>query len=230
MKPYGNTLFGINASSSALSVPSVLYDLTNKAILTGYYTPTSYDNNLVGQNVSSSFNALGCLNTVNLTTNYGSLLYVILKIPNTSYSTSPFGFSNNTGYNPWYTYNGSQTLYLDALSNARLTVTTKFTVPNTYSFTNSHICKIYQSTNSVFKYSYITGSPSKCYSSTYTGTTTTSIGGLITPLLIGAGGNTGGNFGCGNGAIIYQVLLFNELLTTQDCSNIEAHLINKFGL
>lgn len=156
-------------------------------------------------------------------TNGGTFYCVIQENPGSTWYNGPFTFSSQTGYGNLYGYGDAKTMYIDTLGSSRAGPIT-ITPPNGgQNFYNKAIYKVTVTNANVFKYQYITSLNN--VSTTYGGGTR----GISIPMVLGAGGYTGYQSNSFQG-YIYEVLLYNTLLTTTQQTAIENYLINKWSL
>ena len=149
----------------------------------------------------------------------GGTFYCVLKINNGSAcANGPFEFSSNTGLGNLYGYTDAKTMYIDTLATTRSGAIT-VTPPNGgQNFYNNAIYKVTVTTSNVYTYQFITSTNN--VSQTWSG----GARGIRYQMQLGYGGSNSFQ------GYIYEVLLYNTILTSRDQSAIETYLINKWSL
>jgi hypothetical protein len=156
-------------------------------------------------------------------TNGGTFYCVIQENPGSTWANAPFTFGSQTSYGNLYGYQDAKTMYIDIFGNSRSGPIIINPPNGGQNFYNKAIYKVTVTNANVFKYQYITSLNN--VSTTYNGGTR----GISIPMVLGAGGYSGFNFNNFQG-YIYEVLLYNTLLTSAHQTTIENYLINKWSL
>ena len=217
MGNYNFTSVGGNGTTNApfatwnSTLNAVQFSL-NKSFATNGYAGTDQATML--------YNALPFTTPIPLTA--GGTFYCVLQTNNGStWYNGPFEFSSNTGYGNLYGYADAKTLYIDTLATTSSGAIT-ITPPNGgQNFYNKAIYKVTVTTENIYTYHFITSINN--VSATWSG----GARGISIPMVLGYGGTSEYNSFEG---YIYEILLYDTLLSSGDQSTVETYLINKWSL
>ena len=232
---YNMTRYGLHYESGDTNLKAVIcYDPVNKALVCGckgISTLTNGQSPSLSQTSTSTqeFTTIGCSTELTLGTGGNATFYCVIKaVPaaNSSYGGC-FSFTNNTTGVNLYGLSGVNNMYIDTLAKSRSGAIT--IIP---AITNKHIYKVVNNAGkSTYSYipSYIPSTGTN-FTTEYTDSVATVIGGTTVPIMVGAGGNSTNGYNNFSGGSIYQILLFTRLLTTVEMDTIERDLCTKWNI
>jgi len=225
MGNYNFTSIGGNGTNH----PYVTYDSTNKRIfISGVNGYPGYQLNSNAAGVASGSCAFlqNILSSSIPLTNGGTFYCVIQIDSNNTWANGPFTFSSDIATSNLYAHTNGNLMYINTLGSNRAGPIT-ITPPNGgQNFYTKAIYKVTVTTGNVFTYQYITSTNN--VSQTYGGGTR----GIANAMFLGAGGRYVSGIYTYNTMIgyIYEVMLFDTLLSSANQTSVETYLINKWSL
>jgi hypothetical protein len=235
---YNMTRYGLDPTNNGK--PVICYDSVNKALVCTCLGKDTFADaqgplSQTSNSLTQTFTAIGCPTALSLGTPGNATFYCVIKgIPGSvgSYGGC-FSFTNNTDKHNAYGFFGKNEMYINTLSSNRYDAVS---IDSACPVSNIHIYRVVNNAGSC-TYNYITSIKTNSVitsinrRATYSYTGSNSIGGSVSPIMIGAGGSstTNVNYNGFSGGSIYQILLFTRVLNSTEMDTIETDLCTKWN-